>query len=100
MTTLERTRAADAASVRPFTVGFPHGALEDLGRRHAATRLAERERVDDESQGVALAAVQKRARYWESEYDWRKWEARLQALPHFVTESDGLDIHFIHVRSK
>src|SRR5262245_28985942 len=100
MTTLERTRAADAASIRPFQVGFPQEALDDLRRRIAATRLPERETVDDSSQGVPLAAIEELARYWGTDYDWRKCEARLQALPHFITTIDGLDIHFIHVRSK
>ncbi len=68
--------------------------------RIAATRWPEKETVDDQSQGVQLATMQKLARYWATEYDWRKCEARLNALPHFITEIDGLDIHFIHVRSK
>ena len=103
MTTIERTReeaVAASEAIRPFSVGFPQEALDDLRRRVAATRLPEKETVDDTSQGVPLAAVETLARYWGTEYDWRKCEARLQALPHFVTEIDGLDIHFIHVRSR
>jgi pimeloyl-ACP methyl ester carboxylesterase len=91
--------AADAA-VRPFQVHFPDADLADLRRRIAATRWSDRETVSDASQGVQLATMQKLARYWQSDYDWRKVEARLNALPMFVTKIDGLDIHFIHVRSK
>src|SRR5262245_16073696 len=103
MTTIERTREGgvdDRAAIRPFQVGFSQEALDDLQRRIAATRLPERETVADTSQGVPLAAIQELARYWGTDYDWRACEARLQALPHFITEIDGLDIHFIHVRSK
>src|ERR1700712_4072249 len=89
-----------ADAIRPFHVHFPDEALADLKRRIAATRWPERETVADQSQGVQLATVQKLARYWETEYDWRKVEARLKALPQFITEIDRLDIHFIHVRSK
>src|SRR6195952_1826323 len=89
-----------ADAIRPFHVHFPDEALADLKRRIAATRWPERETVADQSQGVQLATVQKLARYWETEYDWRKCEARLNALPQFITEIDGVDIHFIHVRSK
>jgi pimeloyl-ACP methyl ester carboxylesterase len=78
----------------------PEAELVELRRRIVATRFPEREPVKDASQGVQLATVQNLARYWATEYDWRKCEARLQALPHFITEIDGLDIHFIHVRSK
>ena len=92
--------ATEAALVRSFHVGFPQEALVDLRRRVAATKWPERETVNDATQGVQLATMQKLARYWSTDYDWRKCEARLQALPHFVTEIDGLDIHFIHVRSK
>ena len=87
-------------AIRPFHVSFPDGALADLKRRVAATRWPERETVADQSQGVQLATVEKLARYWATDYDWRKCEARLNALPQFVTTIDGLDIHFIHVRSK
>jgi pimeloyl-ACP methyl ester carboxylesterase len=89
-----------ADAIRPFRFHFPDEALADLKRRIAATRWPERELVKDQSQGVQLATVQKLARYWESEYDWRKCEAKLNALPQFITHIDGVDIHFIHVRSK
>ena len=79
---------------------FPEADLTELRRRIKATRLPEKETVADFSQGVPLATVQKLARYWATEYDWRKVEARLNAVPNFITEIDGLDIHFIHVRSK
>jgi pimeloyl-ACP methyl ester carboxylesterase len=93
-------RSADDTVIRPFTIEFPEADLEDLRARIAATRWPERENVDDLSQGVPLAIVQKIARYWHDEYDWRKCEARLNAYPQFITEIDGLDIHFVHVRSK
>jgi pimeloyl-ACP methyl ester carboxylesterase len=92
--------SAAAAAIRPFTIETPEGDLEDLRGRILATRWPEKEPVADLSQGVPLATVQKLARYWATEYDWRKCEARLQALPHFITTIDGLDIHFIHARSK
>src|SRR5215210_8862317 len=91
---------SDQTTVRPFHVEVPEAELEDLRARIAATRWPERETVPDASQGVQLATIQALARYWATEYDWRKCEARLQALPNFMTEIDGLDIHFIHVRSK
>jgi pimeloyl-ACP methyl ester carboxylesterase len=87
-------------AIRPFTIETPEADLEDLRARIAATRWPEKETVDDQSQGVSLATMQAVARYWATEYDWRKCEARLKALPHFITEIDGLDIHFIQVRSK
>jgi pimeloyl-ACP methyl ester carboxylesterase len=87
-------------AVRPFHVDVPDEALEDLRRRIAATNWPEKETVADQSQGVPLAMIQELARYWASEYDWRTCEANLNALPHFITEIDGLDIHFIHVRSQ
>ena len=90
--------AADA--IRPFRVHFPEEALADLRRRIQATRWPDKETVGDQSQGVQLATVQKLARYWATEYDWRKAEAKLNALPQFITTIDGVDIHFIHVRSK
>jgi pimeloyl-ACP methyl ester carboxylesterase len=93
-------RPSDPTSIRPFRVNFPEAALADLRRRVAATRWPDRETVADDSQGVQLATMQALARYWATDYDWRKCEARLNALPQFVTEIDGLDIHFIHVRSK
>src|SRR5215203_5872124 len=90
--------AADA--IRPFRVSFPEAALVDLRRRIGATKWPDREYVPDQTQGVQLATMQKLARYWEKDYDWRKVEAKLNALPQFITEIDGLDIHFMHVRSK
>jgi pimeloyl-ACP methyl ester carboxylesterase len=87
-------------SVRPFHVDVPDEALEDLRRRIVATQWPEKETVADQSQGVPLAMMQKLARYWATDYDWRACEAKLKALPNFITEIDGLDIHFIHVRSK
>jgi len=92
--------AASSDSIRPFSVTVPEEAIVDLRRRLAATRWPEREIVTDQSQGVQLATMQSLVRYWASDHDWRKIEARLNALPQFVTEIDGLDIHFIHVRSK
>ena len=92
--------ARERAAIRPLRVDVPEEHLNDLRRRVRATRWPERETVADASQGVRLATAQKLARYWATEYDWRKCEARLNALPQFVTEIDGLDVHFIHVRSK
>jgi pimeloyl-ACP methyl ester carboxylesterase len=94
------TAAPESDSIRPFRVDVPGAALADLRRRIAATQWPDRETVMDQSQGPQLATLQKLARYWETEYDWRKVEARLNALPNCITEIDGLDIHFIHVRSK
>jgi pimeloyl-ACP methyl ester carboxylesterase len=93
-------RAAQADAIRPFRVNFPDEALADLKRRIAATRWPDKEVVSDQSQGVPLATMQNLARYWGSDYDWRKCEAKLNALPNFVTNIDGVDIHFIHVKSK
>jgi pimeloyl-ACP methyl ester carboxylesterase len=93
-------RPAGDTTIRPFTVEIPEADLEDLQARIAATRFPERETVEDDSQGVPLAVMEDLARYWATEYDWRRCEARLNAVPHFITEIDGLDIHFIHVRSK
>jgi pimeloyl-ACP methyl ester carboxylesterase len=87
-------------SIRPFRFEASDEDLADLRRRIAATRWPDRETVDDDSQGVQLATMRKLADYWASDYDWRTCEARINALPNFVTEIDGLDIHFIHVRSK
>jgi pimeloyl-ACP methyl ester carboxylesterase len=89
-----------AVEIRPFDVHVPDQALEDLRRRIAATNWPEQETVADESQGVPLALMQKLAGYWATEYDWRTCEASLNALPQFITEIDGLEIHFIHVRSQ
>src|SRR6476646_2203316 len=93
-------RAAENDEIRPFHINVPEAELAELRRRINATRWPERETVSDDSQGVQLATIQKLARYWATEHDWRKIEARLNALPQFITEIDGLDIHFIHVRSK
>jgi pimeloyl-ACP methyl ester carboxylesterase len=94
------TGAATAVEIRPFHVDIPEEALDDLRRRIEATQWPERETVPDDSQGVPLETMQKLARYWATDYDWRKCEAELNALPQFITEIDGLDIHFIHVRSR
>lgn len=93
-------QAVTKDTIRPFHVNVPEAELTELRRRINETRWPERETVGDQSQGVQLATMQKLARYWATEYDWRKVEARLKALPQFITEIDGLDIHFIHVRSK
>jgi len=87
-------------AIRPFRVDIPETALADLRRRLAKTRLPESETVSDFSQGVPLKTIRQVLRYWQTDYDWRKVEARLNAVPNFITEIDGLDIHFIHVRSK
>ena len=92
--------AADDTAIRPFTVKIPDAALADMRRRIEATRWPDKELVTDRSQGVQLATMQALARYWTTEYDWRKFEARLNALPQFKTTIDGVEIHFIHVRSK
>ena len=89
-----------SAAIRPFRVEVTDAELDDLRRRIRATRWPEQETVKDESQGLSLATIQELARYWGTDYDWRKCEAKLNALPQFITEIDGLDIHFIHVRSK
>jgi len=99
--TQERSeRAADKTAIRPFDVNVPDAELTELVKRINATKWPDRETVTDGSQGVQLATIQKLARYWATTYDWRKCEAKLKALPNFITEIDGLDIHFIHVRSK
>jgi pimeloyl-ACP methyl ester carboxylesterase len=97
MTTLEQ-QAGHA--IRPFSVHFRKEALDDLHRRLAATRWPSRELVDDRSQGVQLAPAQALARFWTTSYDWRRFEAKINALPQFKTEIDGVDIHFLHVRSR
>jgi pimeloyl-ACP methyl ester carboxylesterase len=99
-TTTGSEQAAGKAAIRPFQVNVPEAELTELRKRINATRWPERETVADQSQGVQLATIQKLARYWATDYDWRKCEARLNALPQFITEIDGLDIHFVHVRSK
>jgi len=93
------TEASASATIRPFHVDIPQEALEDLRRRVTAARLPSRELVQDRSQGVQLATIQELARYWTTDYDWRRCEARLNALPQFMTEIDGVDVHFIHARS-
>ena len=93
-------QTTDKTAIRPFHVDVPEAELTELRRRINATRWPERETVTDATQGVQLATIQALARYWATEYDWRKIEAKLNALPQFITEIDGLDIHFIHVRSK
>jgi pimeloyl-ACP methyl ester carboxylesterase len=98
-TTLDTAPGSAADAIRTFRVQVPDEALTDLRRRIAATRWPERETVTDRSQGVQLATLRELARYWTTEYDWRKCEARLNALPQFTTEIDGVEIHFIHVRS-
>ncbi len=95
-----KEKSGDQTAIRPFHVNVPEAELTELRRRINATKWPERETVADASQGVQLATVQKLARYWATDYDWRKCEAKLNALPNFVTEIDGLDIHLIHVRSK
>src|SRR5262249_34551738 len=97
---MESTMTADKTAIRPFHVNVPEAELTELRRRINATRWPERETVTDQSQGVPLATIEKLAQYWGKEYDWRRCEARLNAVPQFITEIDGLDIHFIHVRSK
>jgi pimeloyl-ACP methyl ester carboxylesterase len=93
-------RVETPTEIRPFNVEIPQKQLDDLRRRIEATRLPSKELVEDRSQGVQLATIQELATYWGTEYDWRKVEARLNALPQFTTEIDGVDIHFIHVRSE
>jgi pimeloyl-ACP methyl ester carboxylesterase len=96
----EIAKLAEDVSIRPFKMQASDAALADLKRRVAATQWPERETVGDRSQGVPLETMQNLARYWATDYDWRKCEARLNALPQFLTKLDGLDIHFVHVRSK
>src|SRR3954466_14842043 len=97
---LTTERPSGAKAIRPFTIDFPEADLEDLRARIAATRWPEKETVDDASQGVQLATIQAVARYWLDEHDWRRGEAGLNSVPNFLTEIDGLDIHFVHARSK
>ncbi len=92
--------AAEAHAIRPFRVNVPEADLADLRKRITATKWPDREQVNDATQGVQMATMQKLAQYWANEHDWRKCEAKINALPNFITEIDGLDIHFIHVRSK
>ena len=100
LTEVAQSADGDKTAIRPLRVHAPESQLDDLKRRIKATRWPERETVTDVSQGVQLATMQSLARYWATGYDWRRVEAKLNALPQFVTEIDGLDIHFIHVRSK
>jgi len=93
-------KTGDVAGVRPFQVSFREADVADMRKRINATKWPEPETVGDSSQGVQFATMQKLARYWGNEYDWSRCEARLKSVPHFITEIDGLDIHFIHVRSK
>src|SRR5262249_1327820 len=93
-------RLATDESIRPFHVHVPQAELDDLRHRILSTKWPEHEPVKDETQGVQLGTMQKLAKYWATDYDWRKVETRLNALPQFVTTIDGVDIHFIHVRSK
>src|SRR6185295_9795281 len=90
----------EVTAIRPFQMSTPEVELTELRRRINATRWPERETVTDASQGVQLATTQALARYWATDYDWRTIEAKMTALPQFITEIDGLDIHFIHVRSQ
>jgi pimeloyl-ACP methyl ester carboxylesterase len=100
MNAFAQTKDSDKTAIRPFRVDVPEADLNDMRKRIKATKFPERETVSDTSQGVQLATVEKLAKYWATEYDWRKCEARINAVPNFITEIDGLDIHFIHVRSK
>jgi pimeloyl-ACP methyl ester carboxylesterase len=100
MNAVAQPKGSDTTAIRPFHVNVPEAELTEMRMRIKATRWPERETVKDQSQGPQLATLQKLARYWETEYDWRKVEGRLNALSNFITEIDGLDIHFIHVRSK
>src|ERR1700687_2961554 len=93
-------QADDKIAIRPFHVNIPEADLTELRRRINATKWPERETVADQSQGVQLATIQALARYWATEYDWRKVAAKLNALPQFIGEIDGPDIHFVHVRSR
>jgi len=97
---VNRSTSEQTPAIRPFQVKIPDAALSDLRRRLAETRLPEAETVSDFSQGVPLKTVQQLLQYWQTRYDWRKVEKRINAVPNFITEIDGLDIHFIHVRSK
>ncbi|MBD2021158.1 epoxide hydrolase [Leptolyngbya sp. FACHB-36] len=93
-------QSTDSSAIRPFRINMSEEALVNLRRRIAATQWPEKETVTDLSQGLPLATMQKLARYWATDYDWRKVETKLNSLPHFITTIDGLDIHFLHVRSK
>src|SRR3954465_2680446 len=94
------TTVDTATDIRTFSIDIAHEPLDDLRRRIAATRLPSKELVEDRSQGVQLATIQELATYWATEYDWHKAEARLNAPPQFTTKIDGVNVHFIHVRSQ
>jgi len=100
MSAVIQQQSGDDTAIRPFRINVPDSELAELRRRIKATMWPERETTSDASQGVQLEMIQKLARYWATEYDWRKVEAKLNSLPNFITTIDGLDIHFIHVRSK
>src|ERR1043166_3748680 len=100
VTQTSATSAGQDASIRPFKVNIPKEVLDDLRQRIKATRFPEQETVNDDTQGVRLATVKALARYWATDYDWCKIEAKLNSYPQFITNIDGLDIHFIHVKSK
>jgi pimeloyl-ACP methyl ester carboxylesterase len=100
VTSAQQPAASGYKTIRPFDINIPEEELTDLRNRIVATRWPEKETVDDLSQGPKLSTMQEMARYWAEEYDWRKCEAKLKALPNFITEIDGLDIHFVHVRSE
>jgi hypothetical protein len=99
MSQVAQQMGSDNTAIRPFQVNVPEAELTELRRRINATKWPERETVTDASQGVQLATIQALARYWATDYDWRKIEAKMNAVPQFMTEIDGLDNHFIHVRS-
>src|SRR5258708_5054073 len=99
-TAKERAVVSQNSEIHPFSVIIPEEALLDLRQRITATRWPDHETVDDGSQGVQLAIMQKLVRYWQTDYDWRKAEPKLNALPQFMTDIDGLEIHFIHARSQ
>src|SRR5437016_6441889 len=99
-TQLSSKQASESTTIRPFHFEAPQSDLADLRQRIKATKWPEREQVADASQGVQLATMQALAKYWANSHDWRKCEAKINAVPNFITEIDGLDIHFIHVRSQ
>ena len=100
LVTAAATDTSGADAIRPFSVNFPEAALDDLRRRIAVTKWPAQETVTDQSQGVQLAAMKKLVSYWQTDYDWRKVEAKLNSLPQFITTIDGVDIHFIQVKSR
>ncbi len=100
MSAVARESGSGPTAIRPFKVNVPEADLADLRKRIEATRFPDKETVDDSSEGVQLATIQKLAKYWATQYDWRKIEAKLNSYPQFITELDGLDIHFVHVRSR